>query len=415
MNDLSSPGSPNTSIGLAFSGMIFLGLITGAGGVLLPSLGAFYHVGDATLGSLFFITSVGYCLSALSCGLLVERVGLRWLLALGWGIIVLGLLGFALQLPFALLLGARLCIGLGSGLLDTGFNIFISTQPRSPVLLNYLHAFWGAGSLVGPLLVTGMLALLWGWNSIFVVLLILSLPLLPAIVWLMRKPSPAQGEHATETSAKGGALGALLTTPIVWLLIAFLLLYVGIEQSVGNWGYSFLLEARAQGAVLAGWIVSGYWLGITLGRFLIQRQAERIGLSNTRLMSFCIVAILVGLVIIWLIPIGVIAGLGFCLLGLSLAPIFPLSVAIIQRLVPARLGASAVGLLVSASIGLAFLPWIAGILAQARGIWTLFPFLLALAVVLLGLWFFLARPVSASEVSLSEKQAAFSMHKRGEP
>ena len=69
-----------------------------------------------------------------------------------------------------------------------------------------------------------------------------------------------------------------------------------------------------------------------------------------------ILAILVGLVIIWLIPVGAIAGLGFCFLGLSLAPIFPLSVAIIHRLVPAHLGASAVGLLVSASIGLAFLP-----------------------------------------------------------
>ena len=137
--------------------MILLGLTIGTSGVLLPSLSAFYHVGDASLGALLFITSVGYCISALSCGLLTEHLGLRWLLGLGWGITVLGLLGFALQLPFALLLGARLFIGLGAGLLDTGFNIFISTQPRSPVLLNYLHAFWGAGSFVGPLLVTGCL------------------------------------------------------------------------------------------------------------------------------------------------------------------------------------------------------------------------------------------------------------------
>jgi fucose permease len=63
-----------------------------------------------------------------------------------------------------------------------------------------------------------------------------------------------------------------------------------------------------------------------------------------------------------------------------------------------------VSVLVSASIGLAFLPWIAGILAQAYGIGILFPYLLTLAVALLGLWFFLARPVSASEVLASPKQ-----------
>ena len=407
MNNTSSRTSSKASISLAFSGMIFLGLAGGTNGVILPDLSAFYHVGDAIIGLLFLISSIGYCLSALCCGLLTERLGLRWLLGLGWGSIVVGMLGFVFHLPFALLLVARLLMGLGFGLLDTGFNIFISTQPRSPILLNYLHAFWGTGALVGPLMATGMLALLWGWNSIYVVLLVLSLPLLPGIIKLMREPSPTQLEKIRETPAKGGALGTLLALPIVWLLIAFLLLYVGVEQSAGSWAYSFLLEDRAQGTVVAGWLVSGYWSGLTLGRFLIQRQAERMGLSNSRLMFLCLSGLFVGLLIIWLIPIGAIAAFGFCFLGLSLAPIFPLSVAMIPRLVPTHLSASAIGLLVSSSIiGLALFPWIAGILAQALGVWTLLPFLLALAVALLGFWVVLARSLSISEDLVLQNRAS---------
>ena len=401
MHYTSSSRSPRASIGLAFFGMTLIGLSGGANGVILPSLGAFYHVGDAVIGLLFLVTSLGYFLSALGSGLLAERLVLRWLLGLGVGITLLGLLCFVLQLPFTLLLFGRLCLGFGFGILETGLNIFISALPRSPVLLSYLHAFYGVGALVGPLMVTGILALLWGWNIVYVVLAALSLLLLTGTTLLMRGPSTAQAVNAEETLAKSSPLSAILALPIVWLLALFLLIYVGIETSVGSWAYSFLLEDRAQGTVTAGWIVSCYWLGLTLGRFLIQRQAERMGLSNVTLMLVCILSLISGLLVIWLIPIGAIAALGFCFIGFSLAPIYPLTVAILPRLVPARLGASAIGLLVSISIlGLAFFPWMAGILAQALGIWTLLPYSLALAAAMLGLWVYLARPVSTSEAPI---------------
>lgn len=402
MNSPSAPQVSKASINLSFSSMVYLGLTGSVSGVLLPSFSAFYHVGDATLGLMFIVSSAGYCLSAVSSGLLVERLGLRWLLAFGWIVSILGIIGSVLQVPFTLFLGTRLLLGLGAGILETGFNIFISTQPRSPVLLNYLHAFWGVGSLIGPLIATWMLSFLWGWNSVYLLLFVLGLPALPATLWLLRIPSTAPTREVPDPDAapRSSALRTLLTLPTLWLLIVFLLVYVGIEQSAGNWAYSYLLEDRAQGTVLAGWVVSGFWLGLTLGRFFIQRQAERMGMNNARLMALCIGAMIVGLLVIWLIPVSVFAAIGFCFLGLSLAPMFPLSVAIIPRLVPAHLGASAIGLLVSLSIiGIALFPWLAGVLAQAFGVWTLLPYLLAQGIVLLGLWLFLVRPVSAAEES----------------
>ncbi|HEY3994010.1 MAG TPA: MFS transporter [Ktedonobacteraceae bacterium] len=386
-------------LGLAFFGFILIGLSGGANGVIIPSLSAFYHVVDAVICFLFLLSSLGYFLSALGSGLLTERLGLRWLLGLGAGILLLGMLGFAAQLPFALLLIARLCLGFGVGIIETGFNIHVSAQPRHTVLLNYLHAFYGAGALVGPLLVTGILALLWGWNITYVLLAALSLPLLIGILLLMSAPTLEKAVNKEESPAKGNLLGATLALPIVWIAGIFLLVYVGVESSIGNWAYSFLLEDRAQGTLSAGWIASGYWIGLTLGRFLIQRQAERMGIGVAALMYACIVGIVIGSLLIWLVPFGVAAAFGFCFLGFSLAPIYPLTVAILPRLVPERLAASAIGLLVSVSIiGIALFPWAAGILAQIIGIWTLLPYILALALVMLGFWVYLSRPVGASEV-----------------
>lgn len=395
-----STSSLRFPVGLAFFGFGLVGMNGGANGVLLPSLSAFYHVGDATIGLLFLVSSLGYFLSALGSGLLTERLGLRWLLGCGAIIFLVGLLGFGVELPFVLLLPSRMLIGLGVGIIETGFNVFVSALPRHTVLLNYLHAFYGVGALVGPVLASAILALLWGWNIVYLVLGALSLPLVLGVGFIFHSANSTNSINTTfdlpvregEQPVQGNILGATLKLPVVWFAGLFLLVYVGVEVSLGNWSYSFLLEARHQDTVLAGWIVSGFWFGLTLGRFLIQPLAERLGIGTRVLMYACLIGVGIGLLLVWLLPFGVVAALGFCFIGFSLAPIYPLTVAILPKLVPARLGPSAIGLLVSVSIiGLALFPWIAGILAQVMGIWTLLPYTLGLTVVLVGFWGYLTR------------------------
>ncbi len=374
-------------VGLAFLGFVLSGMNDGVGGVLLPSLSAFYGVGDAILGLLFFVTSFGYFLSALSSGLLIQRFGLRWVLLLGTAAFLLGVLPFGLRLPFVLLFPARLVLGLSIGLLETGLNIYVTTLPRSTLLLNYLHAFYGVGALIGPIAGTIILALQWGWNSVYLLLGGVNLLLLLGFVTFSHPARPnalAQEERQATTE---NVLSATLKLPAVWLATLFLFVYVGIEVSLGNWAYSFLLGSRHEGAVLAGWIVSGYWLGLTLGRFLLQNLAERVGLGTKGLVYICMIAVGIGLLLIWFIPGEIITVLALCLIGFSLGPLYPLTVAITPKLVPAALGPSAIGVLVSVSIlGIAVFPWIAGVLAQFVGIWTLLPYTFGLTLLMIALW-----------------------------
>src|SRR5947209_11245746 len=108
-------------------------------------------------------------------------------------------------------------------------------------------------------------------------------------------------------------------------------------------------------------------------------------------MYACVSGVMVVLLLIWLVPVDAAAALGFCFIGFSLGPIYPLTVAITPKLVPARLGPSAIGLLVSVSIvGLAIFPWVAGVLAQTLGIWTLLPYALVLTVGMLASWYLLS-------------------------
>ena len=157
---------------LAFFCFILIGISSGVPGVLLPSLISYYHVDNAVIGLLFLVSSIGYFLSAFASGTLVERLGMRGFLLVGASAFLLGTLGFGLKLPFIVILLTRLLVGLGVGIIETGLNIYVSALPRSASLLNYLHAFYGVGALIGPVIASTILILNWGWNSTYFVLAI---------------------------------------------------------------------------------------------------------------------------------------------------------------------------------------------------------------------------------------------------
>jgi len=375
---------------LAFFGFALVGISGGASGVLLPSLSDYYHVDKSVIGLLFLVSSIGYFLSAFSGGILVERLGMRKFLLLGAIAFLIGALAFGLKLPFVLTLLARLALGFAVGVIETGLNIYVTTLPRSASLLNYLHAFYGVGALIGPVIATTILVLNWGWNSVYLLLSGLSLPLLIGFSLLFGQRTPDTPAQKESQQGQGRVLSDALKLNVLWLAALFLLFYVGVEVSLGNWTYTFLLEDRHQNALLAGWIVSGYWFGLTMGRFVLQTLAERFKMSNTMLVYVCMVSIILALLLIWLIPLEIVTIVGFCLIGFGLGPIYPLTVALTPKLVPARIVPSAIGFVVSISIiGLAVFPWIAGILSQNVGIWSLLPYNIALTVVAIALWWLL--------------------------
>jgi fucose permease len=185
-------------------------------------------------------------------------------------------------------------------------------------------------------------------------------------------------------------LGAALRDRGVQLGAAMLLVYVGVELSVGTWGYSYLVQARALSDSLASYTVSGYWLGLTLGRFLISPIAARIGASTARMMYACLIGVIAAAALAWLLPTAL-ACVALGLLGFCLGPIFPTTMAIVPRLTRARLVPTAIGVMNAAAvIGGSVLPWLAGTIAQSAGMRVLLPFALALAMAQFVAW----RPIT---------------------
>ncbi len=362
-------------------------------GVLLPGIQTYYGVNKGTVGFLFLAATTGYLFAAFSSGILVEKFGQRRFLMLGPAAIILGGTALTFLPPFNLALLAFLSLGLGVAVIDAGLNSFFANFPKNASRLNYLHAFYGVGALLGPIVATFILGSGFGWNTIYTLWFGLSLALLINFFFVYNSKDQAS-RPVKEASSGRGDLFPALKLKATWLGALFLFFYVGVEVSLGNWSYSYLIQERQVAPGLASWTISAYWGGLTLGRFVLAALSEKLG--PNRLIEMCLGLMVTGTLITWLFPSDLLALLGLSLTGFSLGPIFPTTIALLSRLVPNKLVASAIGFVASlASMGAALFPWLAGNLAQAVGLWIILPYAIGLSVVMLFLWIaFSRRPAS---------------------
>ncbi len=389
---------PRLHLALAFIAFILIGCNDGAFGVLIPGMRSFYHIDAITISWLFLTTTIGYLSASFNNGLLMAKLGERRFLLLGLSVYGLGALLYSLAPPYVFFLCTGVIVGFGVGMIDAGLNAYIASLPNHGTLLNYLHAFYGAGALLGPLVASGLLAQGLSWQTTYLVWLASALVILVGL-WFAFKRGEAGVPQSTREGERqeSNLLGATLRLRGVWLAAIFLLFYVGTEVGLGNWGYSFLTLARSGPPLFSAWVISGYWCGLTLGRLVLGHLIPRLGAR--RLITLCLAGVVLGLLLAWALPGVWGAACGFCLVGFCLGPLFPTAIALMPQIVVPRLLPSAIGFLAClGSGGGALFPWLAGNLVQHLGYWFLLPFALLLTMCMFGVWLALNRvPVAQGE------------------
>jgi fucose permease len=377
---------------LAFAAFVLFGINIGDNGVLLLAQMSDYGIDRAVIGITFFTGAAGFVLGSLHSGVLVHRAGLRLAMVTGGGAFVAGSLYLATRPPLAVLLVIPLVTGYASGVVESALSAYCAAQDDATTLVNRLHAFFGVGALIGPALAAWIVGLT-AWTVVVLVLGLAAVPLVAGFALVYpgtpghqgapRRPGAAQSPGAAEPGPSSGRLlSAALRDRGVLAGAAMLAVYVGVEFGVGNWAFSYLVQARGLSQSLAGYAVSGLWLGLTVGRFVISPVAARLGMSTSALMYSCLTGIAAATTFTWLAPTPVTAGATLVLLGFFLGPVFPTTMSVAPRLTQPRLASTAIGVMnAGSSVGGSALPWLAGAVTQSTGIKFLFPFILVLAAV----------------------------------
>ncbi len=360
-----------------------LGLPDGVLGVAWPSVRRSFGLPPDRLGMLLATAMVGYLASSLGSGAVVARLGVGRLLLWSSIVMLANSLAYAVAPTWGLMVGAGILAGLGAGAIDAGINAFAAAR-FAPRLVSWLHASYGVGAMLGPLLMTAVLTSGLGWRWGYAILGLVLAGMTVAFLLTLHLWDGDRAEPDSRRDAREAAPGLLdtLRRPQVWLNGALFFVYTGLEVSAGQWSYSLFTEARGVPPATAGVWVAVYWGGLTAGRILSGGLASRIdGAAQLRIGT---IGALAGALLVWWNPATGVGFLGLALLGLALAPIFPTLIAQTPSRVGPTHAASAIGFQVAAAyLGTAAVPGLTGVLASRGGLTVIGPCLVATALVLL--------------------------------
>jgi fucose permease len=368
---------------LAYLGFISLGLPDGLLGVGWPSIRDEFGVPTAAVGFVLAVATAGYLTSSVAGGFTIARLGVGWLLTISTVTASAALTGYALSPSFVVLVCLAFLLGLGSGAVDSGLNAYAAAA-FGPRHMNWLHAFFGFGVALGPLIMTAVLQSghSWRWGYAIVA----ASQILLAIAFGVRVKAWNDRAGDTGSGAPADAVRSrdTLTLPAVWVGALSFAIYVAIEMGAGLWAFLLLTEGRGLGVVAAGVCVSAYWGSLFVGRIVFGLVAERIG-SRT-VLTIGLAGMVAGAALLALPAPAAVAVAGLMLIGFAAAPVFPLMTLTTADRVGAAHADRAIGLQIGAAgLGGAVIPAGIGKIMDAYGVHWLGAALLVAAILLLAL------------------------------
>ena len=308
----------------------------------------------------------GYMTSSFLSGFLLARLGVGRVLAISCLITGLALIGYTLVPQWWMMVLLGVFGGLGAGAIDAGLNTYVAAH-FGEGLMQWLHASWGVGITIGPIIMTLGLAALNTWRFGYQVVggFQIALAACFALTLAMWRPQQATGESEAPqrlTDYKT-PLGETLQQPQVWLSVLLFFLYVGAEASLGTWTYTLLTESRGIAPTVAGFFAGSYWFTFTIGRIAAGLIAGRVR-GHTLVMGGLVGALLGAVLLIWN-PSHVANVLAVAIIGLSIAPIFPAMMSGTSARVGEHFAANTIGMQMAATgFGMAAIPSLMGVLAR---------------------------------------------------
>ncbi|MFC7623705.1 MFS transporter [Microlunatus sp. GCM10028923] len=301
---------------LAYLAFLSLALPDGMLGVAWPTMRLSLDEPLDALGWLLPFGVGSYLASAALTDRLVARLGLGRLLALSTFGTAAALLGTGLAPAFWVTIAASVLNGLSSGAIDAGLNSH-AARTFTPTAINVMHACYGIGAALSPLLVTAIIVGNGSWRWAY--LIVAGLQLGIAVAFLVSAsrwpaPPPANRPGGPTTGPRLPSRAAVLGVVAVGVQSAF-------ESSLSLWCFVFLTQGAGLSTAAAGLTVSGYWVALCATRLAIGPVADRVGPWPVQRVAAGGLVIFAALLLPGRPVPAMIAVIG---LGIAAAPLYPL-------------------------------------------------------------------------------------------
>ncbi len=363
---------------------ISLGLPDGLMGVAWPDIRTQFMLPMTAAGFLSILGTAGATVSSFSSGHILKRIGTGKMVLFSCMLTGIAIFGFSVAWVFPVMILFSIPHGIGAGGVDSALNHFVSKHLTSRHM-NWLHAFWGIGASIGPIIMT--YSILWTnrWSNGFLIVAVIQLGLAVLFYFTLPEWNKVEGKRS-KTDEQSIEPQTPMTSEIndsiepeekkpkpsffARFITGFLLIfrqhglfasmltfffYVGAEATVGFWSATYLRDFRGVSTESAGLWVAIFYGSITAGRILFGSFVEKIGTSFA-IKSGIVISLLGLVLLVFPISTTVLCPIGLALIGLGFAPMFPC----VMQDTPLRFGslsATAIGYqLGMANIGYTVLP-----------------------------------------------------------
>ena len=130
--------------------------------------------------------------------------------------------------------------------------------------MNFIHAAFTAGAIVGPLGIGQLIERGYPWQVAFLALAFLSL--LMALAFTLLSFETVSADPAKQENSP---LSCLMSQPLMLLLTTLILLYVGVEIGTSNWIAEYFVQSPGVSAASGAYTVSLFWMGLLAGRLSV--------------------------------------------------------------------------------------------------------------------------------------------------
>lgn len=361
-------------LAVLYLGFISLGLPDQILGVAWPSMRLEFAKPLDYAGILVSIYTVFSAISGYLGGYFISKFSLRRILIVSSFLTVVGIFGYGMSPNWYVVILFAVPFGLGAGAIDSALNNYVAINYSSKHM-NWLHGFWGIGSTLGPLILTGVFAMGLSWRIGYFT--IASIQLLLVLIFILTRNLWNEDKKIEKPVLKNTNIASVGT----FLSALFFFLYVSTEASIGLWYYSVLVEQRNVPIVVAGSLITAYWAFLTIGRFFTGSLTAHV--KDKTIITFGLLLALVAMVFLS-VNSNLTHVLGLVIVGFGLAGIYPCMMNETHKRFDTNTAQILMGHQVgSASLGFAIMVPLIGVLIQRLGLNSLIPILSIILVMML--------------------------------
>ena len=321
-------------------------------------------------------------ISSLNSARLIRRFGTGRLTAFSVVLTATALLGISFAPNYVVLLMLGIPLGLGAGAVDSAINNYVALhcEPRH---MNWLHCFWGVGTIIGPMVLSAALGagMRWtaGYRGVSALQFALSVVLFLTLgLWQEKAARDEEGQ------AKVLSVKQVLALPGAKPGLLNFTCYCAVEQTFMLWSATYMVMVHGVSATQAASYGALFFVGITVGRGISGFIAMRLKPRRMVRLGQCVMLAACALLFV---PHATVALLALILMGLGCAPVYPNIIQDTPRNFGAENSQAVVGVQMAfAYVGSLLMPTVFGWLAGALGYGILPGFALTLMLLMIALF-----------------------------